>query len=399
MKTEIENVSDVKKIIHFEIPWDEVDKHIKQTVRQISRSARIPGFRPGKAPENIIRSRYAEHIKEDVIQHLVPEAYKEALQENQFDLVSEPALHDVMYSEGSPFIFKVTIETRPNIDVQNYDKLKLKAETVQVTDEEVDLVLKKYQDRAAELIPLEGKAAETGDFVHAKVKATIDRAGKKQNLFDDRTLIALGSEEKHPAFNENLHGKKAGETIEFDAVYAEDHQEKALAGKTIHYTVHLENVNERRIAPLDDEFAKDLGDFQSLQDLKDKIRKDVEKAKTSEQRSILKDQVLKQVIDSNPFEAPEGLIKRETEALLRSYAHSLQRRGIDLESKEIDWKELQSRLAHQADHNVRGTILMEAIARKENIEVNAEDVDGAIAEIADQQRRAPEAVKAEIVKE
>ena len=120
MKTQVENISDVKKIIHVEIPWEDVNKHIKTTVQQISRSVRIPGFRPGKAPEHLVRSRFAQHIKEEVINHMVPEAYKQVLDENKFDIITEPALSDVMYSEGSPFLFKVTIETRPKIELKEY---------------------------------------------------------------------------------------------------------------------------------------------------------------------------------------------------------------------------------------------------------------------------------------
>ena len=399
MKTQIENVSDVKKILHFEIPWEEVDRHVRQSVRQISRSARIPGFRPGKAPESLIRTRYAEHIKEDVINHLVPEAYKEALKENQFDLVSEPALHDVMFAEGSPFLFKVTIETRPKIQVKDYKGIKVKDEKIVVKEEEVDSLLKVYQERAAEVIPLPDTGAENGHYIQARVRATMDRGGKKQILFDNRSMIAVGSEDNHHAFNENLLNKKAGDVVEFNAVYPEDHPEKAIAGKTIHYRVEVESVSERRLPSIDDEFAKDLGEFSSLEDLKEKIRKDILKLKTSEQRKRLTDEILKQVIDSNPFEVPEGLIKRETESLLQGYAHTLQRRGVDLESKEIDWKEIHGKLSRQADHNVRGAMLMEAVAQTEEIQVNEDDIEHAVAEIADQQRRAPEAVRAEIRKE
>src|SRR3972149_1884907 len=119
MKTQGENVTDVKKVIHFEIPWEDIDKHVRQTVRQIAKNARVPGFRPGKAPESVIRTRFAHHIKEEVISHVVPEAYKEAIQQNQFDIISEPDVHDVMYSEGSPFLFKVTIETKPQIQAND----------------------------------------------------------------------------------------------------------------------------------------------------------------------------------------------------------------------------------------------------------------------------------------
>jgi trigger factor len=398
VKTQVENVTDVKKIIHFEIPWEDIDKHIRQTVRQISKQARVPGFRPGKAPEKVIRSRFAHHIKEEVISHVVPEAYKEAIEENKFEPISEPDVHDVMYSEGSPFLFKVTIETRPQIQVSDYKGLELTSEKIEVTDEEVETVLKGYQDRAAELIPLADTPAENGHFINAKVKAWTEKEGKRENLYDDRTMIAIGAEDNHAAFNENLTGKKASEVVEFEASYPADYPEKSIAGKQIHYRVEIENVNEKRIAPLDDEFAKDLGDFSSLQDLKDKIKKDIIQFKTGQQRSKLREEILKMITDRNPFEVPESLVAKETESLLQSYAYSLHQRGIDLENKEIDWKELQTRFARQADQNVRGTLLIQAVASAENITVNDEDVEKSIAQIADQERRAPEAVKAELVK-
>jgi trigger factor len=398
VKTQVENISEVKKIIHVEIPWEDVDKHIRQTVRQLSRNARIPGFRPGKAPDSLIRSRYAQHIREDVINHLVPEAYRDVLASNQFDIVSEPSLHDVMYSEGSPFLFKVTIETRPSIELKEYKGFELKRTPLEVKDEEVESILKDYQDRAAELIPVEGDA-QKGHYLNARVKATIDAEGKKQTLFDNRTMIAVGSEDNHPAFNEHLTGKKAGETVEFDIDYPADSPEKSVAGKTVHYEVQIESVNEKRLAPLDDEFAKDLGDFSSLADLREKIRTDVLNIRTKEQRAQWKDDILKRLIEENPFEVPEGLVKKETESLLHNYAHSLQQRGVKLDKAEIDWNDVQGKLSRQADQNVRGSMIIESIAQKEKIEVSDEDLEHAIQEIADQQRRAPEAIKAEIMKE
>src|SRR5262245_57781278 len=232
MKTEIENVTEVKKVIHFEIPWEDVNKHIREAVRVISRNARVPGFRPGKAPESLIRNKYAQHIKDEVIQHVVPEAYRDAITQNSLDVISEPEIQDVLYTEGSPFTFKVSVETKPKIEIKDYKGIPLKTLRVDVKDEEVESVLKSYQQRAAELIPKEEVAAP-GHFVSATVKATIEQDGKKQKVFDDRTLVEIGSEENHPAFNEHFTGKKAGDVVDFDAEYAADHPEKAIAGKKI----------------------------------------------------------------------------------------------------------------------------------------------------------------------
>jgi len=399
VKTQIESVSDVKKIVHVEIPWEEVDQHVRETVRQISRSARIPGFRPGKAPESLIRNRFAQQIKDDVIQHMVPEAYQEILKETKFDIISEPSIHDVMYSEGSPFLFKVTIETRPNIELKDYKNLELKGEKFQVKEEEVDRILKAYQERAAELVPQEDTPAAAGHFLNAFVRAHMVQQGSRKKLFEDKTVIELGSEDNHPAFNGNLLGKRAGETVEFDASYSEDYEEKSIAGKTIHYQVTIEAVNDKRVPAIDDELAKDLGDFNSLEDLKEKIRKDLSDAKTSDQRNYLKEEVIKKLIDLNPFEVPEGLVRKETESLLHNYAHALQRRGTKLENPELNWPEIEARLARQADQNIRGSMIVDAISGVEKIGVTDDDVEKAIQQMAEQRRRAPESVKAELVKE
>jgi trigger factor len=397
LKTEIENVTGVKKVIHFEIPWEDVNKHIKEAVRVISKSARIPGFRPGKAPESLIRNKYSQHIKDEVIQHVVPEAYRDALTTNDLDVISEPEIHDVLYTEGSPFVFKVTVETKPKIELHDYKGLELKTLPVEVKEEEVESMLKSYQQRAAELIPLEDTPAAKGQFIHARVKATLEKDQKK--LFDDRTLIEIGSEENHPSFNEHLPGKKAGEQIEFAAEYAADYPEKSIAGKTIHYSIEIENVNEKRLPEIDDEFAKDLGDFASLNDLRAKIREDLTQMKTNQQRGHLQDQALSKLIEANPFEVPESLVKRETTSLLQNYAYTLHQRGMNLEDPELKWDEIRTRFERQADNSVRGSLLMEAIARAEKIEVSDEDVEKRIQQIADQERRAPEAVKAEYLKE
>jgi trigger factor len=399
LKTQIENVSDVKKIIHFEIPWEDVDTHVKQAVRIIMKSARIPGFRPGKAPENLVRSRYAHHIKDEVINTVIPDAYKQALKENDLDVITEPALHDVLYAEGSPFLFKVTVETRPNINVGNYRGLELKAENLDVKDEEVDQVLKNHQEATAELIPLENTPAQKGHFINAHVKATLTEDDKTKALFDGRSTIELGSPDNHVAFNENLEGKRAGDSVEFDATYPEDNPEKSIAGKTIHYAVKIESVNEKRLSTIDDEFAKDLGDFKSLADLKEKISEDVLTHKKNQLQNARKEEILKRLVDENSFEVPESMVRKETESLLNEYAYVMHRRGVNLKDPSINWKEIQDKLSQQAERNIRGSMILETIADQEKVEVTDQDVDQAIQRMADQQRRAPEAVKAEVVKE
>lgn len=398
MKTQVENVNEVKKVIHFEIPWEDVDQHVKESVRHIMRTARIPGFRPGKAPEQVVRSRYAQHIKDDVIQHMIPDAYQTALKENNFDVISEPALSDVMYAEGSPFLFKITIETRPQVVIEDYKGLDIEARPFEIKDEEVDAVLKVYQQRAAEMIPLPDSAAQNGQYVVAHVRADVS-GDKKKKLFDSTTTIEIGSEDNHPTFNEHLAGKKAGEKVEFDATYAGDHPEKSIAGKTVHYHVEIQSVNERRLPAIDDEFAKDQGDYASVKDLKEKIRTDIEKHKQNDQKGHYKEEITKKLVDANRFAVPETLIRRETDNLMQDYAYTLQRSGANLQDASIDWNELYQKFSEQAERNVRGVMIIQAIADAEKIEVTDEDLEQSISRIADQQRRAPEAVKAELAKE
>lgn len=398
MKTQVENVSDIKKVVRFEIPWEEVDQHIKETIRQISRRARIPGFRPGKAPEIVIKTRFADEIKEDVIHHIVPEAYREMVKESNLDVISEPSLEDVVYTEGSPLTFKVSVETRPKVIAKDYKSLELQAETVEVKEDEVDAILKSYQEQAAELIPLPDTPAAKGHHLTSHFKATTKIGGREKVLSDSNGIFFIGGEERNASIDEHLIGKKAGETAEFDITYPADGEDKSLAGKTIHYRIKIERVNEKRVAPIDDEFAKDLGDFQSLADLKDKIRKDILHLKTAEQKNKLKDEALKRIIENNPFEVPETLVRKEAESLLQDYARSLHQSGVNIKDPEMNWTEIMARLTKQADQNIRGSYLLDAIAREEKIEVAEEDIDRAINQAADQQKRAPEAVKAELAK-
>lgn len=399
MKAEVENVSDVKKVVRFEIPWEDVDHHIKDTIRQLSKRAKIPGFRPGKAPENIIKTRFAEQIKEDVIQHIVPEAYREMVQENKLDVVSEPSLEDVVYTEGSPLTFKVSVETRPMVTPKNYKGLELNSEKIEAKGEEVDAVLKNYQEQAAELIPLPEAPAEKGHHLVSHFKATMKNDGKERVISDTNGIFFISGDEKNAAIEQNLIGKKSGETAEFDVTYPEDGEQKSLAGKTVHYKIKVDSVNEKKLAALDDEFAKDLGDFSSLEDLKEKIQKDLLTLKTSDQKNKLREDALRAIIDQNPFEVPETLVRKEAESLLQDYAHNLHRRGVNIKDPDMKWDEIMARLTKQADQNIRGSYLLDAIAGEEKIEVSSEDVDQAVQQIADQQKRAPEAVMAELAKE
>jgi len=399
LKTEIENVSDVKKILHFEIPWEDIDKHVKQALRIVSKNAKVPGFRQGKAPVQVIRTRFAEQIKDEVIHKVIPEALKDAVEQNELKTISDPRVHDILYNEGSPFVFKVTLEVKPKIEMKEYKGIPLKTLPVEVKDLEVEAMLKNYQQRAAELIPLESTVAEDGHYLAIHVRATLDKGNQKQKLYDDHTMIQVGSEENHAAFNENLRGKTTGDTVEFDASYADDYGEKSIAGKTIHYTVKVEAVNERRLPSIDDEFAKDLGEFGSLDDLRDKIRKDIAQMKENQQREQLKDQALGKLIDDNPFEVPESMIKAEAESLAKQYAYTLVQRGTSLDDPNLKWDEIYARLSKQAEHSVRGALLLETVARREEIKVTEEDLDHRIQMMSEHEKKVPEALKAELLKD
>jgi len=298
MKTEFIDVSDTQKNLVVEIPSDIVDSEIDKIARDYSKAARIPGFRPGKVPAKVVRQRFRDQILHDVAHGLIPRAVDEALRERGVEPVDTPDIKDVVVEEGQPLKFTASFETVPPIDPGDYSTITLSSKQPVVEDAAVDSALAQLQERGSRYEPVEERAIEHGDSVQLDLERTATgENGEAQTDRHEGVSVDIGAAVNPPGFDEALTGMNAGDKKTFDVEYPDDYAIKELAGTTVQYDASVKGIRKRVVPALDDEFAKDLGDFPNLDALRARVRADLEHELMHENERETRGELLKQLAD------------------------------------------------------------------------------------------------------
>jgi trigger factor len=406
MKTEFIDVSDTRKNLVVEIPSTVVDAEIDKVSRDYSKAARIPGFRPGKVPAKIVRQRFRDQILHDVAHGLIPRAVDEALRERGVEPVDTPDIRDVVVEEGQPLKFTATFDTVPAIDPGEYAAVQLRRADKTIDEAAVDEALSKLRERSARYEPVEGRGVQHGDSVlmdlvrtaHAGETAPEGEADPKSDSHEDVT-VDIGGQANPPGFDEELKGLTTGTKKTFDVRYPDDYTIKELAGTTVTYDVTVKAVRKRIVPQLDDEFAKDVGDFESLAALRQRIREDLEHEARHEVDRDLRGDLMKQLAARVAFDVPQALLDREIDRRVEEFVRRLIDQQIDPMRTNINWEEFRERQRDAAAEAVRGALVLDEVARRENLAVSDTDVDAEIARYAERTGRTPAAVRARLDKE
>lgn len=396
MKTEFVDVSETRKQLLVEIPSTVVDAEIERVTRDYSRAARIPGFRPGKVPPRVVRQRFREQILHDVVHDLVPRAVDDALRERGLEPVDTPDIKNVQVEEGRPLTFTAHFETVPPFDPGDYSALTLRKPPVAVEESAVNEALERLRQRAARYEPVEGRATEDGDTV--VVDLLREAPGEQPERHED-VSIEIGAEGNPPGLSEAITGLEVGTEKRFPIAYPEDYAVAALAGTTIHYTVTVKSIRRRVVPELDDEFAKDLGEFETLDALRARVRQDLEHDAERESERELRNDLLRQLASRVTFEIPEALIAREIDRRIDEFLRRLLQQGIDPRQAGIDWQAFRDSQREPAREAVASAIALDEVARREQIGVEPEELDAEIQRYASATGRTPEAVRASLEKE
>src|SRR5208282_1973943 len=267
-----------RRELDLEIPAEDVQKAVERVAREYARVARVPGFRPGKAPVSLIRRRFADDIKGEVLQSLVPERVEKAVSEQKLTPVSQPQVEKLDFAEGQPLKFRAVFEVLPEFELGNYKGLNIEMPVMDIADADLAKTLEEMRERAAAFAPVEGRAVENGDYVQLKLMGT--PAGGGEPLQADSVLCHIGAEETMEPFNENLRGANIGDHKNFDVIYPSDYPDPKLQGKTYTYAVEILGIKEKKRPELTDEFAKDVSDAPTLEELRKKVRENLEAART-----------------------------------------------------------------------------------------------------------------------
>jgi len=405
MKAELVDVNQTRKNLVVEIPSTVVDAEIDKVSRDYGKAARIPGFRPGKVPTKVVRQRFRDQILHDVAHGLIPRAVDEALRERGVEPVDTPDIRDVVVEEGQPLTFTATFDTVPPIDPGDYATIELQRASTAVTDAAVEEALNGLRDRSARYEPVEGRGVDRGDSVLMDLIRTAEAdpgegegGGRKSDTHENVT-VDIGAPANPPGFDDELMGLTGGEQKTFDIHYPGDYAIAELAGKTVNYDVTVKAVRTRIVPSLDDEFAKDVGDFASLDALRARVREDLEHEARHEAERDTRAALMKQLASRVVFDVPQALLEREIDRRVEEFVRRLIDQQIDPMKTNIDWEEFRERQREAASEAVRGALVLDEVARRESVAVSSADVEAEIARYAERTDRTPAAVRARLEKE
>jgi len=378
MRVDVESLSNTERKVEVVIPVEEVKDKIEKVIKEFQKSAKIRGFRPGKIPRNVIESMFRDDIFNEVSSRLVSESFENALKELSVTPVSRPRITPDKVERDKDFHYVAVFEVVPEFEVKDYTGIELKRERHDVKDEDVERALTQLREREAEAKPLEtDREVRKGDYVVVDYEGYLD--GELVNDLKKTDVQFLVGEGRLIAeFEENLEGMKKGEEKEFEVTYPEEFQMKEVAGRTVRFNIKVKDVLQRVLPELDDEFAKDLGQ-ENLEGLRMRIREDLEKRLREESRSKLKEELIKVLLEKNTVDVPPSLIESELMHLKREFALNFE--GYGLEVPPLN-QEAEDRLRERAIRNVKISLILRAIAKKEGIEVDKEEVDDGLMEIS-----------------
>lgn len=393
MKANVEEMSPIKKKVLIEIPEDQVAKEVESLYKDLGKKAKIKGFRPGKVPRGILERYFKDYVKTEVIQKLIEETFPQALTETDLHPVSPPVIDPGTFEGGKPFQYSAVVEVKPDIKLEGYMGLKIEGKKEEVKDEEVGERLKALQNLHANLKTLsEARPVGAGDYAIIDYEASLDGQPQEGGKAVDFT-VEVGSGQFIPALEEKLIGLKVEEEKEIEVSFPEDYGYQKWAGKTVLFRVKIKEIKEKILPSLDDEFAKDLGDYSSLEEFKAKLKGEIQKEKEQALERQLKDQVVDQLLEANPFEVPESLVEEQAKAMVSDTKLRLAAQGVDLKKLSISEEKLQEDYRTLAQKQVRTFLILEKIAGQEGMAVTDEEADDRLRELSERMHQTFDKVK------
>ncbi len=368
MTENAKQTSECKKEIDLEIPASEVMKEWNRVVAQYTSRAKIKGFRPGKAPKDMIKRMYYPDIRETLINNLIPQALNKELKAKNINPAGQPVISDLHLEEGEPLRFKAVVEIWPELHLPEYKGIKITKKNVAVTEKEIKDSLEELRAKSAQYIPAEERGVKDGDYVVAEIKGKNTKT--KRFLPTEKVVVLAGHQDNEKALNENLIGLKPGEQTHFTIKYEEEHKNKKLAGQEIDYDLKIESIKEKKVPDIDDDFAKDLGDYKNLKDLKTKLKEQLRESKKSAQRREMAEEIIEKISEQMSLVLPESVIEHEANALLNRQLSSLPQQNVSEDALES----LREDMRKRAVRNIRNHLILTKIAEMEKIKVSEEDI-------------------------
>jgi trigger factor len=397
LKVDYVEESSVRKALAFEVEPEQVQREIDARARDLARKVKLPGFRPGKVPLEVVKKRFKDEILGEAAEAIVNKVVFDELDGRGLKPLAPPRVEEVKLEEGQPMSFKAVFETLPLVELPEWKGIQVSAAGPKVGDEDVTKEIDRLREEAARYDPVDDpRPTQKGDFVLLDLVWQPKDGGKGGR--DENALIEIGNTGNHPGMNAGLEGLSLGETKEIEVEWGQE-AAPAIAGKTVRYTVTLKGIKKKVVPERDDEFAKDLGEFGNLAELEERIRKQLTAAEERRSDRDVKTALVDALVAKAGFEVPEALVERHMSARTESLARGLAYQGIDPRKVGVDWKQYRESTREESVKAARADILLDEIARREGVSVLDSEVDAEVSRIADRSGRSREQVRAQMTKE
>ena len=399
--------------IEVEAPAEEVSKSFKTVVKRYQKLARIPGFRAGKVPESLIRSKFAKEVRQEVLESLVSERFRKAIDDQKLRPISEPQLQDLQLFDGQPLKFKAAFEVAPEFDIAGYDSVHVAKPEATLTSDEYDAELNRVLDSHATVEPVdEDRTLVDGDWAEIQFRGDVQdlaqtvtedgvaNVSKKEPITGEDVLVEVGGKNTLAAFNESLRGSKPGQELKFEVVYPADFGEQRLAGQTVSYDVTVKSIKKKTYPERDAEFAKQLGNYESWDEFETKLREHASNRKKDALESQAKDKMLEELIARYQFPVPESFVQQQVDARLDRGLRALAQQGMKPEDmRKLDFGRLRAAQRDQAVNEVKASMILDRISEAEGITVSDEDLDRELLMLSIQSREPLEALRERLTKD
>jgi trigger factor len=386
----LSDAQDCKRTIEITVPVDEIAGETERVVAKIRERVRLPGFRPGKAPAHLVKSRFAGEIRQEVLEAIIPKALQKQVERDNLNIVSRPDVTDVHFHEGEPLRFKAVFEVAPEIELGEYRGLTVEYDEPTVSDDDVNGRIEELRLQKADYVNEDPRPVADGDFA---VVALESRGGLAEPIKQDDMMLHVGDPDTLAGFTEALRGMSPGEEKEFEVTYPEDYGQAKLSGKTIPFKLQLKMIRRRELPELTDEFAQDLGDYRTVDELRDAVRKGIFTSRESDAQREAKNKLVDQLVAAHSFPVPEAFVERQLDSNIETLARMLMSQGQDPRTSNIEWGTVRKNQRPKATEEVKGSMILDRIADREAIEPTRDDVDREVQRIARQRREPVAAVR------
>jgi trigger factor len=382
------SVEGCKHTLDITVPVEEVEAETGRAVAKVQQRAKLPGFRPGKAPVSIIRQQFAGDIRKQVLESLIPKYLHNRFEAEDLKVVGQPDITDVHLEAGEPLRFTAEFEVVPQVELQDYKGLTVKYQDPEVTDEDVDKRIEELRHSKAEFVNEDPRPLADGDFAVLSLESLSAVEGPP--VKNEEMTLEVGGGDTLEDFSEHLRGMNPGEEKEFDVSYPEDYGQPKLAGKTVRFRAQVKGVRRKELPEINDEFAQDLGDYRTVDELREAVRKSLFGQRQFEAQQEAKNQLVDKLVDMHDFPVPETFVD---EQIKNRTGRALAERGVDPKTLKLDWKKLKENQQDKASREVKASMLLSRIAEREAIAPTRDEVDKEVERIARQQREPFAAVR------